>query len=77
MNAGIVLILVVMEDTLRARGGCYLDSEVLILVVMEDNSQRRKERPSTKRRRVLILVLMEDTLRGNETEGLVQYNVVS
>ena len=27
--------------------------------------------------RVLILVVMEDTIRANETEGLVQYNVVS
>ena len=42
MNAGIVLILVLMEDTLRARGGCYLDSEVLILVLMEDTLRDAK-----------------------------------
>ena len=61
-----VLILVLMEDTLRVRGfvaqedGTY----VLILVLMEDTLRDYIRLCLTLDKPVLILVLMEDTLRG-------------
>ena len=63
------LILVLMEDALRAGGLDLLahQKRVLILVLMEDALRVVVERPKRKKRTiVLILVLMEDALR----EGL-------
>ena len=61
-----VLILVLMEDTLRGRGNetVTVSSIVLILVLMEDTLRELKMRYDYKHSySVLILVLMEDTLR--------------
>ena len=59
-----VLILVLMEDTLR---GCscsiYHSYWVLILVLMEDTLRVQARELHQGRQEVLILVLMEDTLR--------------
>ena len=65
-----VLILVLMEDTLRVfkMEKKSIIENVLILVLMEDTL-----RAITKRRNstlVLILVLMEDTLRAMLAAGL-------
>ena len=64
-----VLILVLMEDTLR-EGACRQVLElriVLILVLMED-TLRAVGTPAIPENSapVLILVLMEDTLRGGQ-----------
>ena len=62
-----VLILVLMEDTLRDRGlfqARELHQGVLILVLMEDTLREVKNFDKAAIARVLILVLMEDTLRG-------------
>ena len=60
-----VLILVLMEDTLREETDGYFIKRipvVLILVLMEDTlREHAKEALGID---VLILVLMEDTLRG-------------
>ena len=61
-----VLILVLMEDTLREKSFILLSTAplVLILVLMEDTLRDEKEtRKSFGIFNVLILVLMEDTLR--------------
>ena len=61
-----VLILVLMEDTLRDLIHKYYNKDlvcVLILVLMEDTLRVINEKDKTKKDKVLILVLMEDTLR--------------
>ena len=63
-----VLILVLMEDTLRV---LYLKMTsyiivVLILVLMEDTLRVAQEYLSSQKVYVLILVLMEDTLREQD-----------
>ena len=60
-----VLILVLMEDTLRATDlKTYVPLiRVLILVLMEDTLRVNPDAPKSARQAVLILVLMEDTLR--------------
>ena len=65
-----VLILVLMEDTLRdGEENRFLPVKfVLILVLMEDTLRELASRRRKKTRSVLILVLMEDTLRA-EIEG--------
>ena len=61
----IVLILVLMEDTLRVNNYNYAAIQwVLILVLMEDTLRVYLRTCSTLLFLVLILVLMEDTLRG-------------
>ena len=75
-----VLILVLMEDTLREKHGLANPSikVVLILVLMEDTLREdqaviRNEGPFV----VLILVLMEDTLRaGNMSTSMVLRTVL-
>ena len=65
-----VLILVLMEDTLREsiKYNTTFSYTVLILVLMEDTLRDADEESSlTRMRRVLILVLMEDTLRAEHT----------
>ena len=60
-----VLILVLMEDTLRA-GRSFRESDifrVLILVLMEDTLRDMGTLTINLAEIVLILVLMEDTLR--------------
>ena len=61
----IVLILVLMEDTLRERVKAKLSLflYVLILVLMEDTLRVSRAFSSQRATPVLILVLMEDTLR--------------
>ena len=61
----IVLILVLMEDTLRETQTLRTSTRqpVLILVLMEDTLRVVIDMPVDIYRRVLILVLMEDTLR--------------
>ena len=63
-----VLILVLMEDTLRDKiffRKRKKHIKVLILVLMEDTLRDAKRILAKKlAKRVLILVLMEDTLRG-------------
>ena len=62
----LVLILVLMEDTLRVDEGCTARPDrrsVLILVLMEDTLRDHRNGRSRGRFTVLILVLMEDTLR--------------
>ena len=65
-NPDKVLILVLMEDTLREK--CPLagrvEKYVLILVLMEDTLRVRDDICIDIMTDVLILVLMEDTLRG-------------
>ena len=64
-----VLILVLMEDTLRAYLNSYCkctDYNVLILVLMEDTLRDIDEEHRRKLIDVLILVLMEDTLRAKQ-----------
>ena len=61
-----VLILVLMEDTLRDYGKeeCYRKFDVLILVLMEDTLRVLLVLLQALCLQVLILVLMEDTLRA-------------
>ena len=60
-----VLILVLMEDTLRDGKVCKVyDWFVLILVLMEDTLRVMRLIDKSYSSIVLILVLMEDTLRG-------------
>ena len=63
MSGGFVLILVLMEDTLRGDQLYVMLKEylVLILVLMEDTLRGNKSMENLFE--VLILVLMEDTLR--------------
>ena len=65
LSSTIVLILVLMEDTLRvmAESGYQRFTTVLILVLMEDTLRGNFEYSDVKLPEVLILVLMEDTLR--------------
>ena len=60
-----VLILVLMEDTLRdlKTEKKEILEQVLILVLMEDTLRETVLKRIRRKRRVLILVLMEDTLR--------------
>ena len=60
-----VLILVLMEDTLRVTNGLsnYEETVVLILVLMEDTLRGLSHLQLQILTQVLILVLMEDTLR--------------
>ena len=60
-----VLILVLMEDTLRAKRRVFKTAwVVLILVLMEDTLRVfNKSAVEVNEKCVLILVLMEDTLR--------------
>ena len=60
-----VLILVLMEDTLRVCVGIAMivTAIVLILVLMEDTLRVPTFTKMRRRDLVLILVLMEDTLR--------------
>ena len=60
-----VLILVLMEDTLRVKQYLLrLVAAVLILVLMEDTLRVATLTRASYCIEVLILVLMEDTLRG-------------
>ena len=62
-----VLILVLVEDTLRVYGDRYSPengTKVLILVLVEDTLRASMDCRKIFRHRVLILVLVEDTLRG-------------
>ena len=69
-----VLILVLMEDTLRVDQSIYniLVFNVLILVLMEDTLRAPNGQTFEINPEVLILVLMEDTLR--DTTHTVVYN---
>ena len=60
-----VLILILMEDTLRDRQH-WLDMQscgVLILILMEDTLRAKTIKRYRELKNVLILILMEDTLR--------------
>ena len=61
----VVLILVLMEDTLRDYNLrlSIVNNQVLILVLMEDTLRGTNKRIMININDVLILVLMEDTLR--------------
>ena len=63
-----VLILVLMEDTLRVKksSGRRSKNLVLILVLMEDTLRVKKKVAKYAFFLVLILVLMEDTLRAKQ-----------
>ncbi|SHF91509.1 hypothetical protein SAMN05444364_11735 [Prevotella scopos JCM 17725] len=66
-----VLILVLMEDTLRVDDGKVhkiMHGQVLILVLMEDTLREAPKDYYSTLAEVLILVLMEDTLRGIKEE---------
>ena len=64
LEAAFVLILVLMEDTLRDHDCKRFEVEVLILVLMEDTLRVwLATQFSSTTLAVLILVLMEDTLR--------------
>ena len=73
-----VLILVLMEDALRALKVMilrYLEMKVLILVLMEDALREFWKHPKVLLKKVLILVLMEDALRDRiEWEYLYDKN---
>ena len=73
-----VLILVLMDDTLRAiaRFGIIIKHSVLILVLMDDTLRAAKTQTLKTSTRVLILVLMDDTLR-EEKEGLNNLTLAS
>ena len=79
MNLCNVLILVLMEDTLRVDNVLHIgkSSDVLILVLMEDTLRAAaKAAGRTDCVAVLILVLMEDTLREEvDTDGNPQLEV--
>ena len=65
----VVLILVLMEDTLRVKlsdKAKTMLEKVLILVLMEDTLRVYNSSRSNASTTVLILVLMEDTLRVRE-----------
>ena len=66
-----VLILVLMEDTLREyrKRKKEFTQKVLILVLMEDTLRVVFLMHSRKKLKVLILVLMEDTLRAKENSA--------
>ncbi len=68
----VVLILVLMEDTLRARWRLELQEDrvtVLILVLMEDTLRVLSiDSLTASPIMVLILVLMEDTLRDKHKQ---------
>ncbi len=67
-----VLILVLMEDTLRGQGCCPFrkGGGVLILVLMEDTLRGLDHAWNHASGVVLILVLMEDTLREQRLVSL-------
>ena len=65
-----VLILVLMEDTLRVDKRIIIiePDGVLILVLMEDTLRAKGQLGQAVSFKVLILVLMEDTLREKQKE---------
>ena len=65
LNQRVVIILVLLEDTLRdfmIRLQKKI-SYVIILVLLEDTLRERIQNEKTSAKRVIILVLLEDTLR--------------
>ena len=69
----LVLILILMEDTLRANGMWELKTilAVLILILMEDTLRAHFRRVNGIHVKVLILILMEDTLRVINEDAIV------
>ena len=66
-----VLILIIMEDTLRAvtfKFGTTQEPVVLILIIMEDTLRAGTCPLDNVYYSVLILIIMEDTLRGHMPE---------
>ena len=66
-SQGSVLILVLLENALRAEDGFYYEivlKEVLILVLLENALREGIENKRIPNAPVLILVLLENALRG-------------
>ena len=75
MMVGGVLILILMEYSLRPEGLCLTitDDIVLILILMEYSLRRFNFVTLSKNIVVLILILMEYSLRPKEDKELLEF----